>query len=128
MGTPGQMQFAPVREILAKGCQGVLFVVDSTNVGQIGVALAMLEETKAYLGHYIPMVILANKQDLNGALKGDEILKLLKIKDIKIYETSAIRNVNIKEALIALLNEIVKCKKSYKFSEITRFNIGGFRL
>ena len=107
MGSPGQQQFAPVREILARGSKGVLFVVDSTNPGQIGFAMTMLEEIKAYLREYIPMCILANKQDLEGALSSTRISEILGIRDIKVFETSAITNVNLREAVLMLLNTIL---------------------
>ncbi|MEQ9715889.1 MAG: ATP/GTP-binding protein [Candidatus Asgardarchaeum sp.] len=103
-GCPGQMHFAPVREILAKGSKGVLFVIDSTSHCQVGFAIAMLEEVKIYLGDYIPMVILANKQDLDGALSAERISEILNVNTVKVIETSAIRNINLREALIELIH------------------------
>ncbi|MGQ4834587.1 MAG: GTP-binding protein [Candidatus Asgardarchaeia archaeon] len=110
VGTPGQMQFAPVREILAKGCQGVLFLIDSTNIGQVGVALAMYEEVKSYFKKDFPMVILANKQDLENAADAETIRKLLKLDNVRIIEGSALKEINIEEALLELLNMIIKQK------------------
>lgn len=107
VGTPGQMRFAPTREILAKGCQGVLFLIDSTNLGQVGVALAMYEEVKAYFKKEIPMVILANKQDLENATDAETIRKLLKLDNVEIVETSATEEINIDYAILRLLNKIV---------------------
>ncbi|MGQ4834328.1 MAG: GTP-binding protein [Candidatus Asgardarchaeia archaeon] len=113
VGTPGQMQFAPVREILAKGCQGVLFIIDSTNLGQVGVALAMYEEIKSYFKGDFPMIILANKQDLENAADAETIGRLLKIENVKIIEGSALKEINIEEAIIELLHMIVNRNSEY---------------
>ena len=107
VGTPGQMQFAPVREILAKGCKGILFIIDSTNLGQVGVALALYEEIKSYFKVPVPMIILANKQDLENAADAETIAKLLKIEGVKIIEGSALKGTNIEKAILELLNMII---------------------
>ena len=107
VGTPGQTRFAPVREALAKGCKGVLFVIDSTNLGQVGVALALYEEIKSYFKTSIPMIILANKQDLDNAADAETIAKLLKIDNVKIIEGSALREINVDKAILELLNTIM---------------------
>jgi len=122
MGSPGQEQFAPVREAVSKGSQGILFVIDSTNLGQIGFAIAIYEEIKAYFKNQeIPMVVLANKQDLENAADADTVKQLLKIGSVKVIETSAIEKYNLEKALLELLNMIAYNKNqstiSIKISE-----------
>ena len=106
MGTPGQKRFSPVREILAKGASGVMLVIDSTKIGQVGVALAIYEEARAFLGDEAPMVILANKQDLESAVDIELIRSILKMNPSQVYGTSALDGTNVKEALISLLSMI----------------------
>ncbi len=108
MGTPGQRRYAPVRQILAKGASGVLLVIDSTKIGQIGVALAIFEEVKAFLGENAPLVILANKQDVETAADIDFIRSILRINPTQLFGTSARDGTNLKEALLSLLTMIRK--------------------
>lgn len=103
MGSPGQVHMSPVREATCKGAQGVMFIVDSTAPGQIGHAIAIYEEVKSYLGKDVPMVIVANKQDLENAMKANAMKNLLKIDSVQFFEGSAITGQGIKEALLALL-------------------------
>ncbi|MGQ4915372.1 MAG: GTP-binding protein [Candidatus Asgardarchaeia archaeon] len=111
MGTPGQPRFAPVRLALSKGSDGVLFVIDSTNLGQVGLIIALYEELKMYFGPDFPMVVLANKQDLENAAKAEDVKKLLKIDSVKVIETSAITGQNLIKGLLELLNIIYERKK-----------------
>jgi len=119
MGTPGQLRFAPVRLALSKGSDGVLFVIDSTNLGQVGLIIAIYEELKMYFGPDFPMVVLANKQDLDNAAKAEDVKRLLKINSIKIVETSAITGQNLIKGLVELLKIIYERKKEKfeKFKE-----------
>ena len=109
-GAPGQMRFRDTREAISKGSDGVLFIVDSTKPGQVGHVLALFEEVKIFLGANVPVVVVANKQDLEGALKAKEIKQVLKLDGMKIVEASAIKGEGVKEALIELLKMVRKVK------------------
>jgi len=111
MGSPGQMKFRAVREALSRGSDGVLFVIDSTKPGQVGYVISLLEEVRAFLGKDVPMVVLANKQDLEDALKADEIKRILKLENVKIVETSAIRGEGVVEGLLELLKMVREAKR-----------------
>ncbi|MHA1595854.1 MAG: GTP-binding protein [Candidatus Baldrarchaeia archaeon] len=106
MGAPGQLHFKNVREAIAKGSDGVLFVIDSTKPGQAGYIFALLEEIRNFLGDNIPMVLIANKQDLKNALKAERIREILKLDGVKIIEASAIKGEGVMEGLIELLKMI----------------------
>lgn len=106
VGAPGQLRFKNVRSAVARGSNGVLFVIDSTKPGQAGYIFALLEEVKRFLGEDTPMVIIANKQDLKDALKADKIRQLLRLDNVKIVEASAIRGEGVVEGLIELLKMI----------------------
>ena len=106
MGSPGQIHMSPVREATSKGAQGVLFVVDSTAPGQLGHAIAIFEEVKSFLGKEVPMVVVANKQDLCNAMKASAMKDLMKIDSVQFIEGSAVTGQGIKEALLMLLKQM----------------------
>lgn len=106
MGSPGQIHMSPVREATSKGAQGVLFIVDSTAPGQLGHAIAIFEEVKSFLGREVPMVVIANKQDLCNAMKANAMKDLMKIDSVQFVEGSAVTGQGIKEALLVLLKQM----------------------
>jgi hypothetical protein len=106
MGSPGQIHMSPVREATSKGAQGVLFIVDSTAPGQLGHAIAIFEEVKSFLGKEVPMVVVANKQDLCNAMKANAMKDLMKIDSVEFVEGSAVTGQGTKEALLTLLRQI----------------------
>lgn len=73
--------------------QGLVFVVDSSDVSRISIAkeeLFNIIEDPAMVG--VPVVVLANKQDLPGALSTSELadrLGLLKVRDRKWFVQGA---------------------------------------
>jgi small GTP-binding protein len=112
MGSPGQIHMSPVREATSRGAQGVLFIVDSTAPGQLGHAIAIFEEVKSFLGKEVPMVVVANKQDLCNAMKADAMRNLMKIDSVKFIEGSAMTGQGVREALLMLLKQIKeKCSQ-----------------
>jgi small GTP-binding protein len=77
-GTPGQERFDPILELLGGESLGVVVVVDSTNPKGFIRAKEMLELTKT---SGLPSVIAANKADMKGALKPNEIRKKMNLPD-----------------------------------------------
>ena len=120
-GAPGQMRFQDTREAVSKGSDGVLFVIDSTKPGQVGHVLALFEEVRMFLGDHIPIVVVANKQDLEDALKAEEIRRILKLNNVKVVEASAIKGEGVREALIELLKMIreVKLRKNKELEVVS---------
>ncbi|MHA1313151.1 MAG: ADP-ribosylation factor-like protein [Candidatus Helarchaeota archaeon] len=89
--------------MVARGSDGVLFVIDSSDPNSIGNALTLIAECKCMLGENVPMVVVANKQDLEEAITPEEISDLIKE---KTRGGSARNNFGIKEAIIQLLRMI----------------------
>ena len=89
--------------MVASGSDGVLFVVDSSDPNSVGNALTLIAECRVLLGDDIPMVVIANKQDLDNAMLPEMISNLL---NEKCYAGSAKNNFGIKEAVIRLLRII----------------------
>ena len=96
-GCPGQMQFSAVRKILAKGNDGVILLIDGSDLVNIGNGLVILEETRAVLGQNIPLRIIANKADRDDYCGCEMITNMM---GEQVYSTSAIRNIGIKDAII----------------------------
>lgn len=103
-GSPGQMQFSAVRKILAKGSDGVLFLIDGCDLGNIGNALVVLEEIKVAVGPNIPMRIIANKSDRED-FHGCEIISSM-IGEV-VYEGSGKFKLGVKDAIIQILKSII---------------------
>lgn len=95
------------------GSKAIIYVIDATD-------LKRLQEAKAELEKYVfnnstlssvPVLILANKQDLNPALSSEEIELFLKLKQyqtgaIKIFGISCKTGLNIQESFNWLCNQL----------------------
>jgi len=77
--TTGQRRLLVTREFAAAGADGVLFVADS-RPNAIADNRRSYEELQAYIGatgRLIPVVIMANKQDLPGSLSTEAVSRYL---------------------------------------------------
>lgn len=108
-GTPGLQRFEVIRKVLSKGADGILFVVDSVNVASFEEAEKMLKEVYDILPG-IPIVLCANKQDIVGAKKPQEIADIVlgkNQKTISVIGTSAKTGLKIEHVLgLIVLNAI----------------------
>jgi hypothetical protein len=105
-GTPGQERFDPILKLLGGEAMGVFLVVDSTQPSTFARAKSMLELTKTF---GLPTVIVANKQDLDGALATDAIREKMKLPaDIPIVPTVATEKKGILQAFEILLDKIME--------------------
>ncbi len=103
-GTPGQERFDPIIKLLSGESMGVFLVVDSTNPSDFVRAKHMLDITKSY---GLPYVIIANKQDLPGALKPEEIRKQFHLpEDVPVISVVAKDKKGVYEAFEVLIDRI----------------------
>ncbi|MCZ7372082.1 MAG: GTP-binding protein [Candidatus Methanoperedens sp.] len=103
-GTPGQERFDPIIKLLSGESMGVFLIVDSTNPTDFVRAKQMLEITKSY---GLPYVVIANKQDLPGALSPEEIRKQFNLpQDVPIVPAVARDKKGIFEAFEVLIEKI----------------------
>jgi len=103
-GTPGQERFDPIIKLLSGESMGVFLIVDSTNPTDFVRAKQMLEITKSY---GLPYVVIANKQDLPGALSPEEIRKQFNLpQDVPIVPAVARDKKGIFEAFEVLIDKI----------------------
>ena len=113
-GSPGQVQFSDVRKILVKRSDGVIFLIDGSDLVNIGNALVVLEETKANVGHDIPMRIIANKSDRDDYHGCEMISNMI---GTHVYEGAGKYNIGIKDAIIQILKIILYGKNKNDISE-----------
>ena len=103
-GTPGQERFDPIIRLLSGESMGIFLVVDSTNPTDFIRAKQMLVITKSY---GLPYVVIANKQDLPGALAPEEIRDKFRLpEDVPIVPTVAKDKKGVFEAFEVLINKI----------------------
>lgn len=103
-GTPGQERFDPIIKLLSGESMGVFLVVDSTNPADFVRAKHMLEITKAY---GLPYIIVANKQDVAGALTPEEIKEQFNLPhDVTVVPVVAKDKIGVFEAFEVLINKI----------------------
>jgi len=102
-GSPGQMQFSTVRKILAKGSDGVIFLIDGCDMPNIGNAIVILEEIKAVLGLQTPMKIIANKSDREDYQGCEMISNMI---GEQVFKGSGKYSVGVKDAIIEILKMI----------------------
>ena len=109
----GQSEYRPYWKCYYNKADGIIFVIDSTDKERLDIAKQELfiligeEELKG-----IPIVILANKQDIDGALSDIEISETIGLSEIKnrpwsIFKTIATTGVGLDNAfkwLTGILN------------------------
>ena len=100
-GTPGQERFDLMLDVLAKEAVGAFILVDSSAPQTFGRAKEMINKTQS---EAIPKIIVANKQDLPGAMSPEKIREAMKLdKDIPIIPTFVSENNGVEMALDTLL-------------------------
>ncbi len=105
-GTPGQERFDPMLKTLGGEAMGVMLVIDSSNTQEFPRAKEMLARSKT---HGLPQVVVANKQDIDGALPVEEIREKMKLpEDIPIIPTVAPKRKGVIEALEILIEKITE--------------------
>jgi len=104
-GTIGQPRFDPILDQLGGEALGVMLVVDSTKPEELPRAMEMMRKARV---HGLPYVVLANKQDLSGAVSSEELRKKMHVPDeIPIIEIIATEKKNVTKALDALLEKFM---------------------
>jgi small GTP-binding protein len=103
---PGQESYWTNWASYMKGADGVIFVIDGTKLSDIAKAYSVYLKTMQSSQH-VPVAILANKQDLTGALSADSISRMMSIYNgsmiTKSFDTIAITGDGLHDALVWLL-------------------------
>ena len=125
----GQKSFGPLRRKIFKGTQGVIFVFDS-QTHLLEDNIESLKELKEITGDglikEIPLIVMANKQDLTNIVKEEEIKSILKEENLWFSHTNSLNVWNpIIYETCALYNQRKDVYRS--FSECAR-RIGIYEL
>jgi len=112
-GTPGLLRFSVMRDIVSSGSDGVIFIFDSAAPEKDTEAIQILNSIRKTLGPNIPILYLANKQDLEES-RFPEVVKIQNDlpESSKIVPTSTKTGKNIEESLKYLVNQIYDNYKS----------------
>merc|ERR1740117_1837674 len=113
----GQDKLRPKWRHYFHGCEGVIFMVDSTDIFRMATArkeLHGLAREVELLG--VVVLVLANKSDMEKSLSKEDIAKLLELDNFKAYKchiqkTVATDNVGVDEGLEWLAAEIRASRK-----------------
>jgi small GTP-binding protein len=101
-GTPGQPRFDFMWEVLTKEMQGFIVLADSTIPETFVEVERMLKLFQQYAA--APYLVVANKQDLKGALSPEEIQKALKVE--KVLPCVATDKASVKKVLRKFMEAI----------------------
>ncbi|GKT14134.1 putative multi-domain containing protein [Aduncisulcus paluster] len=127
----GQAKIRPYWRHYFEGCEGLVFVVDSSDrerMEETGDELNSLLETAELSG--VPLLVFANKQDLVTAYEAAEICKLLELEEIessrpwRIQDSSAKRGTGLEE-VYEYMRKITKSRLPYSIMDITVYGITG---
>jgi signal recognition particle receptor subunit beta len=108
--TTGQRRLLVTREFAAAGADGILFVADSRPTAMTENARSF-EELQAYVGatrRSIPIVIMANKQDLPGCLTTEALCKQLQPpRGIPAFGASALSGSGVQAVFQRLVQDVL---------------------
>ncbi|MFW9783454.1 MAG: GTPase [Candidatus Heimdallarchaeota archaeon] len=106
-GTPGLLRFSVMRSITTRGADGIIFLFDAAHPETDDSAIVILNSIRKLLPSNIPVVFLANKQDLESARPPEVIQSQNYLpENSKIFPTSTKTGLNIKESITHLVNVI----------------------
>lgn len=105
-GCPGLLRFKVMREVVASGADGYMFIFDAAHPETDNDAISMLNLIRKA---DVPIVYLANKQDIKDARAPEVIKKQNNLpENCIIFPTSTKTGLNIKDSIKYLVNEIYK--------------------
>jgi len=105
-GTPGQERFDPIIKLISGEAMGVFLILDSTRAEDFARGMQMLEITRSF---GLPVVIIANKQDFDGALSPEDIRGTLDMpENILVMPAVATTGEGVFEAFETLIDMVME--------------------
>ncbi len=101
-GTPGQERFSALREWVEKGADGVLLLLDSTDLKFLTFLSDYYTDLRSRIGKQSPVVVCANKQDLASCIDPLELQTWLG-EGYSVVPTVATQCTNVRKALLQLM-------------------------
>jgi len=108
-GTPGQVRFDFMWEILSLGMLGYIILFDSSRPDTCWNTRRIIDFFEAL--DDVPYVVVANKQDMEGALAPEDVAYILAIDDtpVPVLSCVATEKESVKAILLCLFQRIMKC-------------------
>ncbi|EFA01144.1 ADP-ribosylation factor 3-like Protein [Tribolium castaneum] len=120
----GQEKLRPLWKSYTRCTDGIVFVLDSVDVERMEEAkMELMRTVKAPENSGVPILVLANKQDLPGAREPRELEKLLGLTELSnghlwhVQPACAITGDGLQEGLEVLYEMILKRRKLAKMSK-----------
>jgi signal recognition particle receptor subunit beta len=105
-GTPGQIRFDFMWEILSTGILGYVVLVDSTRPQTCPATRRVVDYFEAI--SEVPYVVVANKQDVENAFSVEDIRHILSLDDgVPVLPCNALDKGQVKEVLLTLFDRIL---------------------
>ena len=106
-GTPGLLRFSVMRDVVADGADGIIFIFDAANPENDEKAISILNSIRKIIKPGVPIIFLANKQDKEDA-RSPEVVRAQNYlpEKCKLFPTSTVTGLNIQESLRYIVNEI----------------------
>ncbi|MFX1276990.1 MAG: ATP/GTP-binding protein [Promethearchaeota archaeon] len=104
-GTPGLLRMQIMRDVIADGADGVIFLLDSTRPESDEDAMLILHSLKEHIPPDIPIIFCANKQDEQSARSSEQVKAQNQLPDnAKIFPISVKNRLNMNESLKYIVN------------------------
>ncbi|XP_071357545.1 ADP-ribosylation factor-like protein 4D [Trachinotus anak] len=123
----GQEKLRPLWKSYTRRTDGLVFVVDAAETERMEEAKVELHRiTRSAENQGVPLLVLANKQDLDGAMSASEVEKVLALHELSsstLHQTqgcSAVDGQGLQPGLEKLYEMIVKRKKVLRHSKKKR--------
>ncbi len=106
-GTPGLLRFSIMRDVVADGADGIIFLFDASNPSNDEKAISILNSIRKIKKPDTLMIFLANKQDIEDA-RSPEVVRSQNYlpEKCKIFPTSSKTGLNVEESLKYMVNEV----------------------
>ncbi|MFX0031763.1 MAG: ATP/GTP-binding protein [Candidatus Hodarchaeota archaeon] len=106
-GTPGLLRFNVMRDVVLKGTDGIIFIFDAAHPEKDEDAIIILNSIRKVIKQDIPIIFLANKQDLAGA-RHPEVVRAQNYlpQEAVVFPTSTRTGENLDNVLKQLINQI----------------------
>ncbi|UCE27828.1 MAG: ATP/GTP-binding protein [Candidatus Coatesbacteria bacterium] len=105
-GTPGQIRFDFMWEILSTGILGYIVMVDSTRPQTCPATRRVIDFFEVISD--VPYIVVANKQDVDNAFSADDVRHILSLDEgVPVLPCSALDKEDVKEVLLTLFERIL---------------------
>ncbi|MFX1460789.1 MAG: ATP/GTP-binding protein [Promethearchaeota archaeon] len=106
-GTPGLLRFNVMRDVVLRGTDGVIFIFDAAHPEKDEDGIIILNSIRKAISQDIPLIFLANKQDIAGARHAEVVRAQNYLpEDTVMFPTSTRTGENLDDVLKQLVNQI----------------------